>query len=98
MLHQKWAARVQETLGQAGQQIQATVGFPKQQPTAIGGNGSAVEPGYHLARKMGCKLERRLVTLCHSKGRFLFGWNMFSQIWLCQKKRLFASGCVRNAG
>src|ERR1017187_1948057 len=98
MLHQKRTACVQETLGQARQQIQATVSFPQQQPTAVGGDGAPVESGSHLARKMRCKLERRLGTLCHSKSRFLFGWNMFSQICLCQKKRLFASGWVRYPG
>jgi hypothetical protein len=49
MLHQKWAACVEETLRQAGQQIQTTVGFPKQQTTAIGGYCAPVESGHHLA-------------------------------------------------
>src|ERR1019366_6727349 len=50
MLHQKWAACVEKTLRQAGQQIQTTVGFPKQQTTAIGGYCAPVESGHHLAR------------------------------------------------
>jgi allophanate hydrolase subunit 2 len=62
MLHKQWTAPVQETLGQAGQQIQATIGFPKQQPTTVGGDGAAIESGYHLARKMGCKLEPSVVS------------------------------------
>jgi len=67
VFHQKRIASVQKTPRQAGQQIQPPVGFPQQQPTAVGGNGSAIESRYYLAGKMGCKLERRLGTLCHSK-------------------------------
>jgi hypothetical protein len=91
MLHQHRATPIQETLGQSGQQIQAPIGFPQQQPTAISGNGAPIKSGYHFARKMGCELESRLGTLCHSKGRFLLDVNCCVETQLCQKRRLFAT-------
>src|SRR5512144_715847 len=99
MFYKHWMARVQETFGQPRQQIQTTVGFPQQQPAAVGGNGPPIESGHHVARKMFSKLERGLVTLCHSGSRGPV-WrkhvleNMFmpqdpaSRHPLCEKSRL----------
>src|SRR6266849_6139432 len=99
MLYKYRIAPVQETLGQPGQQIQPAVSFPQQQPTAVGGNGSPVKSGHHLARKVACKLECGLVTLCHSGSRCPF-WpkhvvaNMFMpqdsafRHFLCEKSGL----------
>src|SRR5215472_406744 len=69
MIHEHGVAPVQKALGQSRQQIQPTVGFPQQQPTAVGGQRSSVKSGHHLARKMVSKLECGLVTLCHSGSR-----------------------------
>jgi len=58
VFHQQRIAPVEKALRQPWQQIQALVGFPQQQPTAIGGYRSPIESGHHFSRKMGCKLER----------------------------------------
>ncbi len=68
---QPGVAVVLETGPQSRQQIQPLVRLAQQQRSTIRGHGAAVEPRPHTARKMPFKLERFLVTLCHSKSRCL---------------------------
>jgi hypothetical protein len=51
--------------------------FPQQQGTCIAADHSSVEPSHYFPLKMTGKLEAGLVTLCHSKSRFLLVSNMF---------------------
>jgi hypothetical protein len=60
---------VEEALRQARQEVQTPVGFPQQERATVAGHRAAVERGADPARKMPFKLEFRLATLCHSKGR-----------------------------
>jgi hypothetical protein len=51
--------------------------LPQQHRSGIAADRSTVIPSHHLSLKMTGKLEAGLVTLCHSKSRFLLGSNMF---------------------
>ena len=82
---------VQKTFRQSRQQIQALVGLPQQQCTAIGTDRAAVESGHDLPRTAGFKSEAGLDTLCHSEGRPLFGSNCCVETQLCHEGRPFAN-------
>ena len=45
--------------------------FPTPRMARIAGDLPAVEASHHLTRRMGCKREARLGTLCHSESRLL---------------------------
>jgi hypothetical protein len=50
-------------------QSDLAIGLTQQQRTAIGRYPARCETGFHAARKMRCKREDFLITLCHKKGR-----------------------------
>src|ERR1700728_2332875 len=93
-----WTPPVQETLRQPRQKLQSPVGLAKQQPARIRADRTAVELRRHLARKMGLESEAALGTLCHSESRLSLASNCCVETQLCQSRRLFARGLVRNAG
>src|SRR5258708_1893599 len=82
---------VEKTFRQARQQIQALVGLSQQECPAIGTYRSAVESRHDLPLPAGFKSEPRLVTLCHSEGRPLFGSNWCVETQLCHEGRPFAN-------
>ena len=58
----------------------------RQRRTAIAGHLAGGKTCLHTARKMGCKCERSLVTLCHQKGRSVCAVNYASTTQLCHEK------------
>ena len=73
------------------EQADLAVGAAQQQAASVAGHAGAIEVGYHPPRKMICKRERFLRTLCHEKGRFFFGHRLRFTPQLCLKRRPFST-------
>ncbi len=98
VLNQRRIPPVDEALGEAAQQIDAAVHLAQQQHAAVAGQPVGGKLGYHLARKMGCKLEAFLSTLCHQKGRPVSRIHSVLITQLCRKRRPFSiSNCTRES-
>ena len=72
-------APVGETRRHPLQQTDLAIGLPQQQRTAIARHLPGCETGLYPARKMCCKREDFLITLCHEKGRPFLGHNTLRQ-------------------
>jgi hypothetical protein len=66
---QQRRAAICKTARQPPQQADPPLHLTQQQGPAVARYLTSREPGLDTARKMGCKCERFLVTLCHWKGR-----------------------------
>jgi hypothetical protein len=69
MFHARSVAQIPETTGEATDDVQPPLHFPQQQPAAVAARPLSLKAGYHRTRKMICKPEPFLGTLCHSEGR-----------------------------
>ena len=69
VLDQQGRPAINETGRQTAQQVDPAVRLTQQQRTAVARNLPGCKPGFNAPRKMGCKCERFLSTLCHQKGR-----------------------------
>jgi hypothetical protein len=66
---------VGETGRHTAQQIDLAIGLAQQQRPAVARYLTRCETGFYAARKMCCKREDFLITLCHVKGRPFLGHN-----------------------
>ena len=85
---QKRRAAIHETAGQTPQQVDLAIYFSQQQRPTVTRYLTSREPRLHTTRKMGCKREAFLVTLCHQRP-LLF--RAFSYVWITQL-------CHENSG
>src|SRR6202043_1115046 len=81
-------APILKTARQTAQQVDLALHLAQQQRPALAGHVTSREPGLHPARKMSCKLERNLVTLCHQRP---LPFEAFSYVWSTQL-------CHENSG
>src|ERR1700730_9655990 len=100
-------AMIREAPAHSRQQSDPVVGLPQQQRSTLGAQLPLVKAGAHLPRKMWCKGELSLVTLCHRKGRLSWDINydfdnavmpenaafFYCQFFRCYSFRLV---CMRN--
>src|ERR1700726_1394638 len=89
MLDQQRHAPVVETARQTLQQVDLEVYFSQQQGPALGRHLTSSEPALHAARKMRCKREPILATLCHQKGRLRTAQTTSRQRSYAMKRRPF---------
>ena len=89
MLDQQRRSAIDEAARQPPQQVDLAVHLAQQQRPAVAGNLTGGEPGLHAARKMSCKCERFLVTLCHQKGRLRTANTTSRQRSYAMKRRPF---------
>jgi hypothetical protein len=108
VLDQQGRAAIAEAARQPPQKVDPAIHFAQQQSPAVARNLARGEPGFHTARKMRCKRERFLITLCHQKGRLSSAITTCSQRSYAMKQRPFqvlsksqnpkCISLVRNAG
>ena len=109
VLHLLLIAPVTEAGGQTPQQVDLAIHLTQQQSPTVRGDLTGGEASFHTTRKMSCKCERFLVTLCHQKGRLRTAINYVHTTQLCHEKTAFpnlfqpqltalANRTVRNAG
>jgi hypothetical protein len=82
-------APIQEAGRQTLQQVDLAVYFAQHRRTAIAGDLASRKAYLHAARKMGCKSERFLGTLCHKKGRLRTAKTTLRQRSYAMKRRPF---------
>jgi hypothetical protein len=82
-------AAIGETRRHPPQQFDLAIRFAQQQSPAVSRYLAGGKPGFHSARKMGCKRERFLVTRCHQKGRLRTAITTYRQRSYARKGRPF---------
>jgi len=91
VLNQPGLAMIGKALAYSRQQADLAVSFAQQQRPALGAQLPLAKSGAHLPRKMWCKCQLILVTLCHRKGRLSRDVNYDSTTQLCPKMRPFST-------
>jgi hypothetical protein len=89
VLDQQRRPAVAEAARQSPQQVDLAVHLAQKQSPAVGRHLEGGKPRFHAARKMGCKCERFLVTLCHKKGRLRTATTTSRQRCYAIKRRPF---------
>ena len=67
VLDQQRRSAIDKAARQPPQQVDLALHLAQQQRTAVAGNLTSGKSRLHTARKMGCKSERFLSTLCHQR-------------------------------
>ena len=89
VLDEQRRTAVTETPRQTAEKVNSALHLAQQQGATVTGYLTRTERRFHPARKMRCKRERSLATLCHKKGRLRTATTTSRQRSYAMKRRPF---------